>query len=96
MTDDLLVDPHTLRQQVRDKYRDVALDPHAEHHFHTGRPLAARWVTSRPSSTPSRAASSSRSPESGIPFPCDRWRQANAWSTSVPALGSTRSSPPGR
>jgi arsenite methyltransferase len=42
MTDDLLVDPETLRQQVRDKYRDVALDPHAEHHFHTGRPLADR------------------------------------------------------
>jgi len=42
MTDDLLVDPVTLREQVRDKYRDVALDPHAEHHLHTGRPLAAR------------------------------------------------------
>ena len=42
MADDLLVDPVTLREQVRDKYRDVALDPHAEHHFHTGRPLAAR------------------------------------------------------
>src|SRR5258706_5850457 len=42
MTDDLLVDPITLRQQVRDKYREVALDPHAEHHFHTGRPLATR------------------------------------------------------
>src|SRR2546430_9074424 len=42
MTDDLLVDPVTLREQVRDKYRDVALDPDAEHHFHTGRPLAAR------------------------------------------------------
>ena len=44
MADDLLVDPVTLREQVRDKYRDVALDPHAEHHFHTGRPLAARLV----------------------------------------------------
>ena len=42
MTEDLLVDPATLREQVRDKYRDVALAPHAEHHFHTGRPLAAR------------------------------------------------------
>src|SRR5436190_4383263 len=42
MTDDLLVDPVTLREQVRDKYREVALAPHAEHHFHTGRPLAAR------------------------------------------------------
>jgi SAM-dependent methyltransferase len=42
MTEDLLVDPATLREQVRDKYRDVALAPQAEHHFHTGRPLAAR------------------------------------------------------
>ena len=42
MTDDLLVDVDTLRTQVRDKYREVALDPHGIHHFHTGRPLAAR------------------------------------------------------
>lgn len=42
MSDDLLVDPEALREQVRDKYRDVALAPHAKHHFHTGRPLAAR------------------------------------------------------
>ena len=42
MVDDLLVDPLSLREQVRDKYRNVALTPHAEHHFHTGRPLAAR------------------------------------------------------
>jgi arsenite methyltransferase len=39
---ELLVDVDTLRTQVRDKYRDVALDPHGAHHFHTGRPLAAR------------------------------------------------------
>ncbi len=42
MSNDLLVDVDTLRTQVRDKYRDVALDPHGTHHFHTGRPLAAR------------------------------------------------------
>ncbi len=42
MTTELLVDVDTLRTQVRTKYRDVALDPHGEHHFHTGRPLAAR------------------------------------------------------
>jgi arsenite methyltransferase len=42
MHHDLLVDVDTLRTQVRDKYRDVALDPHGAHHFHTGRPLAAR------------------------------------------------------
>ncbi len=41
-TDDLLVDPETLREQVRDKYREVAIDPHARFHFHTGRPLAAK------------------------------------------------------
>jgi arsenite methyltransferase len=40
--DDLLVDPEQLREQVRDKYRDVATDPNRTFHFHTGRPLAAR------------------------------------------------------
>lgn len=42
MADDLLVDPDALREQVRDKYREVASDPHRSFHFHTGRPLAAR------------------------------------------------------
>ena len=42
MPHELLVDVDILRTQVRDKYRDVALDPHGVHHFHTGRPLAAR------------------------------------------------------
>jgi arsenite methyltransferase len=42
MTDDLLVDQDTLREQVRDKYREVAVDPTRTFHFHTGRPLAAR------------------------------------------------------
>ena len=40
--DDLLVDPEVLREQVREKYRAVAVDPHHTFHFHTGRPLAAR------------------------------------------------------
>lgn len=42
MPDGLLVDPDALREQVRDKYREVAVDPHRPFHFHTGRPLAAR------------------------------------------------------
>jgi arsenite methyltransferase len=42
MAEDLLVDPDALREQVRDKYRDVAVDPHRTFHFHTGRSLAAR------------------------------------------------------
>ncbi len=38
----VLVDPEQLRAEVREKYREVAADPHREYHFHTGRPLAAR------------------------------------------------------
>jgi arsenite methyltransferase len=37
-----LIDAATLRSQVREKYRAVAVDPAATYHFHTGRPLAAR------------------------------------------------------
>src|SRR5579864_2010552 len=42
MPDDLLVDPVALREQVRGKYRDVAVAPGAGFHFHTGRGLADR------------------------------------------------------
>lgn len=40
--DSTLVDVETLREQVKAKYRDVAANPGAKHHFHTGRPLASR------------------------------------------------------
>ena len=36
------VDPDALRDEVKAKYREVAVDPHGEFHFHTGRPLARR------------------------------------------------------
>lgn len=39
---DLAVDPIVLREEVKNKYRDVAQNPHGEYHFHTGRPLAKR------------------------------------------------------
>src|SRR5688500_8655896 len=39
---DAVVDVDALRDQVREKYREVADDPHRSFHFHTGRPLAAR------------------------------------------------------
>jgi SAM-dependent methyltransferase len=39
---DVHVDAAALRDQVRHKYRDVALDPHGTYHFHTGRPRARR------------------------------------------------------
>jgi len=37
-----LVDADRLRGEVKVKYRDVALDPHAGYHFHTGRAHALR------------------------------------------------------
>ena len=35
-----LVDAVALREEVKNKYREVAADPHGKHHFHTGRYLA--------------------------------------------------------
>jgi SAM-dependent methyltransferase len=42
MTDTPTVDTQVLREQVREKYRAVAVDPDATYHFHTGRLLADR------------------------------------------------------
>jgi SAM-dependent methyltransferase len=39
---DTPVDSEALREEVRKKYRDVAIKPHDKYHFHTGRPLAQR------------------------------------------------------
>jgi len=39
---DVTVDPHRLREEVKKKYREVAIAPDADYHFHTGRPLAKR------------------------------------------------------
>jgi SAM-dependent methyltransferase len=39
---ELPVDPAALRTEVRAKYRDVALEPGGDHHFHTGRRLAVQ------------------------------------------------------
>ena len=38
----LAVDPNALREEVKNKYRDVACNPHGQFHFHTGRPLTVR------------------------------------------------------
>jgi arsenite methyltransferase len=42
MTKELAVDPVVLREQVKTKYREGALNPGGKYHFHTGRPLARR------------------------------------------------------
>ncbi len=39
---DVAVDAEALREEVKSKYREVAVDPGGEFHFHTGRYLAAR------------------------------------------------------
>ena len=59
-SEEILVDPETLRAEVRDKYRAVALEPDATFHFHTGRPLAARlgYETAVVDALPDRAVES--------------------------------------
>lgn len=42
MSTDLPVDAKALREEVKDKYREVACNPHGEFHFHTGRRAARR------------------------------------------------------
>ena len=42
MSEGLPVDPLALREEVKAKYRAVAVDPHGGYHFHTGRSLAHR------------------------------------------------------
>ena len=39
---EVMVDADTLREQVKEKYRELARNPRGSFHFHTGRPLAAR------------------------------------------------------
>ncbi|HEX5648699.1 MAG TPA: methyltransferase domain-containing protein [Steroidobacteraceae bacterium] len=60
MTKDLLIDVDALREQVREKYREVAVAPDAEYHFHTGRPLAHRlgYDTAILDALPNRAVES--------------------------------------
>jgi arsenite methyltransferase len=42
MSETLPVDAVALRDEVKAKYRDVAVNPHGAYHFHTGRALARR------------------------------------------------------
>jgi SAM-dependent methyltransferase len=42
VAEESLVDPEALREEVRRKYREVAVDPRGSFHFHTGRSLALR------------------------------------------------------
>jgi SAM-dependent methyltransferase len=72
MAQDLPVDPDALREQVRGKYRDVALDPGASFHFHTGRALASRlgYETREVDALPDQAVESF----AGVANPFSLWR----------------------
>ena len=96
MPDDLLVDAQALREQVRAKYRDVALDPHQTFHFHTGRRLAARcdYDAAAVGALPDLAVESFAGV--GNRSRCAGSSPASGSSTSVRARGSIRSSPPAR
>lgn len=54
MGNESAVNPDALREEVKNKYRDVAVNPGGDYHFHTGRPLAGRlgydrdWVDPMP------------------------------------------------
>jgi arsenite methyltransferase len=82
MTEDVLVDTDALREQVREKYREVATDPHRSFHFHTGRPLAARlgYDTDVVDQLPDRAVESFAGV--GNPFSLRRL-QAREWVVDV-------------
>jgi arsenite methyltransferase len=41
MSNEVMVDAAALRNQVQEKYREVAINPTKQYHFHTGRYLAA-------------------------------------------------------
>jgi arsenite methyltransferase len=61
VAEDLPVDPQALREQVREKYRAVAVDPGRDFHFHTGRDLAGRLgYEARPVSPQYHAIASTR------------------------------------
>ena len=72
MAQDLPVNPDALREQVRGKYREVAADPGASFHFHTGRGLASRlgYEADEVDALPDRAVESF----AGVGNPFSLWR----------------------
>ena len=97
MSNDVVIDAEALRAEVRDKYREVAVHPHGEFHFHTGRPLAARlgYDPAVVDALPDRAVESF----AGVANPFSLRTppaRASGSSTSAPGRGSTASSPPPR
>src|SRR5215831_16760387 len=96
MSDGLPVDPLALREEVKAKYRAVAVDPHGSYHFHTGRPLARRlgYDEAVVAALPDRAVEAFAGV--GNPFSLGTLNPASGWSISAPAAVSTALSRRGR
>ena len=62
MTNELLVNVETLRRQVQDKYREVALDPHGTITSTPVERSPPASATTRPPSMPYPTVPSNRSP----------------------------------
>jgi hypothetical protein len=84
MNDALAVDASALREKVKAKYRVVAVDPHGNYHFHTGRPLSRRLVMTRRLSLNCRTARSRHLPVSEIRSRWASWSRASGSSISGP------------
>ena len=93
-TADAVVDADALREEVKSKYREVATDPHAEFHFHTGRYLAKHlgydgvFVGSLPDAAVESFAGVAN------PFSLHPFQRASASSTSGRVRASIRLSLP--
>ena len=96
MNSETPVDPAALREEVKSKYREVALNPHGEFHFHTGRPLPRGLATIRPRLMLCRMQPLNHSRALRTRFRFDHCNRASGLSMSAPAAGLTVSLPPVR
>jgi len=87
------VDAEVLRGQISDKYSQVAKEPEAGFHFHTGRPLTRMldYDEGELARVPEKGLSRSRGPET--PSRWDVWLRVSASSISAAELVSTVSLP---
>jgi arsenite methyltransferase len=89
MSDGLPVDALALREEVKAKYRAVAVDPHGSYHFHTGRPLARRlgYDEAAVAGLPDNAVEAFAGV--GNPFSLATLKPGERWSISAPEAVST-------
>src|SRR5215475_10084259 len=82
------VDADALREDVKSKYREVAIDPHGKYHFHTGRYLAKHLGTMTNLLRRCRTRPWSPLPAWQIRSPSKLWRRESMSSMSDRAVVS--------